>query len=581
MPSIKRLDYLKTVLACVCLAGSFAVAAAAEAEQDEHCDYYQAGDKQVYWGDLHVHSGYSLDAWGYGTANTPREAYDFAKGAPMNLPSGQTVRLERPLDFMSVTDHAEWFNLMYQCTDPGWSDHPYCDTMTEKNAPGTGSEVFGEYVLPTITKADPQPAALCVDDPARCARTMQQQWRRIQRQAHDANEPCSFTAFVGFEWSATPDYSHNHRNVIFADENVSAQPIDYMRYRTPDLLWRELDRQCRSEDDCDVLVIPHNTNMGDGKSFDVETESPELLSMRARYERLVEIHQQKGNSECLPAFGQTDEDCSFETVLTLNSRPTAAAEYTAQQWERMRGSYVRRLLLRGLYAYQQSAEQAVNPLQLGIIGSTDNHVGTGGFVEEDQWLGSVFGIGDFDRTMVRRSWNPGGLVAVWAEENTRTSLFDALSRREVYATSGPRMKLRFTASYEPLSCDEEIPTRAIPMGGELNGSGARHFMVQAQYDKTPLRAIDIVKGEYAEETLLEQVVRIWEKSAGGLDVCVTWQDQDFDAAAPAFWYARLHEAPTPRWSAVHCQRAGRCDEFEDADVSISERAWSSPIWHLP
>ena len=113
MPSIKRLDYLKTVIACVCLAGSFAVAAAAEAEQYEHCDYYQAGDKQVYWGDLHVHSGYSLDAWGYGTANTPREAYDFAKGAPMNLPSGQTVRLERPLDFMSVTDHAEWFNLMY------------------------------------------------------------------------------------------------------------------------------------------------------------------------------------------------------------------------------------------------------------------------------------------------------------------------------------------------------------------------------------------------------------------------------------------------------------------------------------
>ena len=578
MRQFKRAVHL-TVLGTLLWSSAAAVGSGGSDEQ--HCAYYEAGTKQVYWGDLHVHSGFSLDAWGYGTARTPREAYGFARGAPTILPGGHAVQLERPLDFMSVTDHAEWFDLMSLCTDPNWSENAYCRTLTEKNTPATGREVFTEYVLPTITKANPQPAQLCVDQPARCAASMQQQWRRIQRQAHQANRPCEFTAFVGFEWSATPDYSHTHRNVIFASENVTSEPIDYLRYPSPDKLWQELDQRCLRAEGCDVLVIPHNTNMGDGKSFDVETESADLRSRRARYEKLIEIHQEKGNSECLPAYGQADEDCGFETILTRHSQPTAATDFTAEEWQRMRGTYVRRLLLRGLRAYDQSGGETPNPLQLGIIGSTDNHAGTGGFVEEDQWLGSVFGIGDFERTMARRSWNPGGLVAVWAEENTRSSIFAALSRREVYATSGPRLRLRFMAATEPLSCDGPPPEHAVTMGGELSGRGERYFMVHAQYDRTPLRAIEIVKGSYRQGELREQVKGIWQRDGGGLDVCVTWQDDAFDYQAPAFWYARVHEAPTPRWSARHCRQAGRCDEFRDADVSISERAWSSPIWNLP
>ncbi len=209
------------------------IAACAWAEEEKHCSYFEEGVKNVYWGDLHVHSAYSLDAWGYGTLATPAEAYRFARGEPLVLTGVGPVVLERPLDFMSVTDHAEWFDLLYICTDPEWSDDPYCDTMTEKNTPEAGSEVFAKYVLPTITKASPQPTPICKADEAHCTESRASQWQRIQHQTNQANKPCKFTSMVGFEWSATPDYSHNHRNVIFANANVTKDAIDYMHFPSP------------------------------------------------------------------------------------------------------------------------------------------------------------------------------------------------------------------------------------------------------------------------------------------------------------------------------------------------------------
>ena len=547
----------------------------------EVCAKSTASEKQIFWGDLHVHSGYSLDAWGYGTVATPTQAYDFAKGEPLTLADGRQAQLARPLDFMAVTDHAEWFNLLYICTEPLASEHAYCDIMTEKNTPQTGREVFAEYVLPTITKAQPKPTQLCEEHPELCRTSRLSQWQRVQDQANAANDPCNFTSFVAFEWSATPDSSHNHRNLIFANDNVTPDAIDYMRYPTPEKLWLELDRQCRQEDGCDVIAIPHNTNMGDGKSFDIETESPEQLARRAKYETLVEIHQGKGNSECLPAFGQTDEDCDFELSLTKNSRPMLADDYTEQEWERMRGSYVRRLLLRGLYGYQQSGQRRLNPLQLGIIGSTDNHASTGGFVDEETWPGTVFGSGDFERRMSRVRWNPGGLVAVWAEENTRESIFAALRRREVYATSGPRLRVRLVASESKLACESQVSSDTVSMGGLLVGAGGVYIRVEAQADHTPIGAIELIKGSLQGEELNEEVVLIWQRKEGSVDVCAEWHDKDFDTKEPAFWYARVKETPTPRWSAYHCERQGRCDEFADADKWIQERAWTSPVWFLP
>ena len=539
---------------------------------------YVKEQKQVYWGDLHVHSAYSLDAWGYGTINTPAEAYAFAKGGTLNVAEETAVRLDRPLDFMAVTDHAEWFDLLYICTDPGWSDDPYCNIMTDKAGRLTGSAVFTEYVIPTITQANPEPTEICLKDQAACDTARQSQWRRIQEQTNAANSPCEFTALHGYEWSATPDYSHNHRNIIFRSNAVTQDPIDYLRYPNPLALWQALEKQCQSETGCEALAIPHNTNMGDGKSFDVETESDDVRLLRARYEKLVEIHQEKGSSECLYTFGSPDEDCSFQTYLTLNSKPKQASEFTETEWQKMRSTYVRALLTRGLGVYSESG---INPLQIGIIGSTDNHAATGGFADEDQWLGSVFGIGDIDRAMTRLHWNPGGIVGVWAEENTRSAIFDALKAREVFATSGPRIQVKLEASANSLSC--EVNSGGItPMGGEMTklADGPR-FRVQALYDSTPLESIEVIKGELRNGQLREQTIGVWQKPSGDLDVCITWKDPDFDSKAPAFWYARVLEAPTLRWSAYHCRRENRCGDFPGAETTIQERAWSSPIWYLP
>ena len=558
-----------------CIAGAFCCALGGPLAWSETCDHYSA-DKQVFWGDLHVHTSYSLDAWGYGTKVTPDQAYAFARGEVLN--SDRQVRLAEPLDFMAVTDHAEWFNLMYLCTDPVKSAHAYCNVLTEKNSRATGGEVFAEYVLPTITKAQPQPTVLCQEQPENCRSAHLSQWARVQQHANDANEPCRFTSFVAYEWSATPDYSHNHRNVIFANEQVPPDAFDYMRFPTPEHLWRQLDEHCQAVDGCEAIAIPHNTNMGDGKSFDIETETPDVLALRAHYERLVEVHQEKGNSECLPATPGTDEDCGYELYLTRNSRVTPVDEYTSVEWTRMRGSYVRQLLLRGLRGYQASNGQ-LNPLQLGLIGSTDNHSATGGFVDEQSWPGTVFGQGDFERSMTRVNWNPGGLVGVWAEENTRASIFAALKRREVFATSGPRMRVRLEAATQPLACDGA--REGVPMGGSIHKGTVMHFRLQAQASDTPLERIELVKGTLEAGQLVESVQTVWHNAEGAFDICRVVAEPDVNARAPAFWYMRVHQVPTPRWSAYHCQRAGRCADYPEAERWIRERAWSSPIWYLP
>ena len=342
------------------------------------------------------------------------------------------------------------------------------------------------------------------------------------------------------------------------------------------------------EDGCEVIAIPHNTNMGDGIGFDVETENERQLALRSRYERLIEVHQEKGNSECLPRFGiAEDDDCGFEISLTRHSAGTAREEFSRAEWDAMRRTYVRSLLLRGLAAYRGDAPQGRrNPLQLGLIGSTDNHAATPGYVDEGQWQGSAIRGGDFDAAMKRLSWNPGGLVAVWAEENTRASIFAALKRREVYASSGPRIALRFLASTSntELSCEDTgyVAAADVSMGGDFSSTaGAPRFLVAAQFDKTPLQAIEIIKGVRRGSTVEEYRTVLWSKAEGSHSACATWTDPDFDAEEPAFWYARALEMPSPRWSAVQCERAGRCADYPAAKSMIRERAWASPIWYLP
>ena len=568
----------------------FSIHALVLASPSQHCDYYQAGNKNLYWGDLHVHTAYSLDAYAFGTLNTPAEAYAFAQGQELRMADGSKVKLERPLDFVAVTDHAEWFDLMHICTDPQQLDNPYCNRLREDSSIDKGGLLFRDYVIPTITLAQPAATPICKNDPQRCAAALESQWARVQQQANDANKPCEFTAQIGYEWSYTQSFSHSHRNIIFKNEHVTRDAIDYIRFPTLQDLWQQLDKQCRPEDDCDVIAIPHNTNMGDGMTFDVETASDQTLMLRSRYEKLVEIHQEKGNSECLsPLKSEESGDCGFENYLTYHSSPKQAAQYTDSQWNKMRSTYVRRLLLRGLKAYESSAS-GLNPLQMGIIASTDNHSATPGHVQESQWQGPAFGLGNIDRSLRRKDFNPGGLVAVWAEENTRESIFAALKRREVYATSGPRIKVKLSVATagKALSCEETATlgsaerSDVVVMGGDFSTVVVTpHFKIESQFDQLPLDRVEIIKGQYSGGELKESVVELWQRQDQGENVCVLYSDTHFDASAPAFWYVRVKEIPSARWSAVQCRRAQRCDDFPGADITVVERAWTSPIWYLP
>jgi len=554
-------------------------------DASQPCSDFQPGLKHVYWGDLHVHTSVSLDAYAFGTLAGPAEAYAFAKGGEADV-FGRKVKLERPLDFAAVTDHAEWLDLMYICTKPEYAEDLYCENLrAQKKTSADGSRIFGDYVVPTITKAQPQLTPICEEDPGRCEKAAGDQWALSQMAANEANDPCNFTALIGYEWSATPSASHSHRNIIFASEHVTREAIDYIRYPKLTDLWDQLERQCRPEDGCDVVAIPHNTNMGDGKSFDIETATDAELMLRAKYERLVEIHQEKGNSECLAPYGEADNgDCDFELYVTASSRPKPRGEFDEADWERMRSTYVRSLLLRGIAA-QAARPKNGNPLQLGIIGSTDTHSATPGLVEEEAWQGSVFGFGNFENSMARLDYNPGGIVGVWAAENTREAIFDALKRREVYGTSGPRMKVKFTATTEGADVTCQTPDLAasgIQMGGQFESAKTvPRFIVQVEADRTPLQRIEIIKGEFVEGEVRSSVLTVWTGDDASRSACAVWADPGYDPDAPAFWYARVLQQPTKRWSQIQCEAAGRCDDFPEAIGLIQERAWASPIWHLP
>ena len=567
------------------------------AQADETCTPPAHAGKRLLWGDLHVHTAYSLDAYAFGALATPEDAYAFARGDAMILASGEAARIDRPLDFAAVTDHAETFDAMWACTDPMHSDDPWCRTLRELRSSGEGRKIFTDYVLPIFAPVPPIPPKVCHSEDCEAARTGQ--WQRMQAAANAANEPCAFTALIGYEWSGSPGGMHWHRNVIYRSDVVPGRAFDYLRYPQVGALWQALASACRPENGCDVLTIPHNINWAYGGTFDLTGEPPAITGLRRRFERLAEIHQEKGNSECLPeAPDSTSEDCGFE-LLTENA---ARARYrdTADGWEAMRASYYRTLLGAGL-------ARKDNPFMLGAIGSTDTHFGTPGMVAEASYFGGIaVALAPQADRLKRTQYNGGGLVAVWAEENTRADVFDALRRREAYATSGPRIRLRFGAdprlsanphaSADPRSstgaegvagggssnfCADPEGTLHTPMGGLLTRPQAPTFAILAEKDRTPLQRIEIIRGSHGSGGPAEEVIQIAEFASGRDAVCLTWTDPEFDPDAPAYWYVRVLEVPSPRWSKLFCEKLDKCAEYPEADVMIRERAWSSPIWYRP
>lgn len=555
------------------------------------CENAEQGQPQLLWGDLHVHTAYSLDAYAFGSIATPKEAYAFGRGQPLRLANGEIVAIDRPLDFMAVTDHAETYDVMYVCTDPLYRDDAYCRAIRSGQEPENARTVFNEYLLPLVSDDPPNPAGVCSEEGVDCAAASAGQWRRTQRAANEANDPCAFTALIGYEWTASPGGRHWHRNVIFRSDRVPNRAADYVHFPEVTSLWRELDARCRSEDGCDVLTIPHNINWADGgRTFDVENATSEDLAARARFERLAEIHQEKGNSECLPEnLEDAGSDCDFER-LTHNAakdRITGPEDISAEaSWSRMRSTYYRSLLARGLSAYAES-ETGLNPLMLGAIGSTDTHFGTPGLVSEAGYPGGVASLWlTGEERLTLPDYNPGGLVAVWAEENTRAAIFDALKARSAYATSGTRIKLRFgTTAGE--ACEESEVNYDTFMGETLPRTPPAAdfpgpmFTVQAGRDQVPLNAIQIVKGELGAEGVVESVRTLAEYPQGRDAVCVSWRDESFTGGAPAYWYARVLEIPSPRWTKLLCEETASCERHPEAHRDIQERAWSSPIWYLP
>jgi hypothetical protein len=552
--------------------------------------------KNAYFGDLHAHTAYSLDAYSFSTRNTPFDAYAFARGRTLRIAGaspdggGPTTTIERPLDFLAITDHSEWLPVAFGCGesqdgtpfDPAspYGSSPTCD-LVRSTDPLSQGIVF--HAMGALTKN--------VCDGGACAPVVHSAWESEQAAAAAAYVPCKFTSFVAYEWTHGERGTTLHKNVIFGNANVPADPLDSVHYPTQGALWNGLEAQCTEDAGCAAITIPHNSNLSRGQAF---VQAPELASLSAKYQRLVEIFQHKGGSECFydkTADAGQDPECNFEYLGGV-TEPND------------RTSYVRNALYRGL-----ASDAGVNPFMMGFIGSTDDHNGTPGNTSETTYPGHGGEKDDSPEKRlapppsgglgVRVGHNPGGLAVAWAEENTRESIFAALRRRETYATSGTRILVRFyqTWSDEDACSDSNFPARLVatgasPMGSTFGpapsagGAGGPRFVAYAWKDKTDLARIDIVKLWYdtagsPHETIVHDAI----PSGEGRSRCFAWQDPDF-TPGPTLYYARVLEAPTPRWSALDCAKAPGVDPVECADggalnTMIQERAWTSPVWFAP
>lgn len=579
------------------------------------------GMEQVYWGDTHLHTSYSTDAGMIGTTVGPETAYRFARGDEVVSSTGLKARISRPLDFLVVSDHAENLGLApsIERSDPRLLANPWGREIHDLVKSGERYEAFlkwgGEAMLPQ-------------KDPLAGTGLAENIWQSQVSTAEEYNQPGTFTALIGYEWTSTPEGNNLHRVVIFRDDAGRAgQVLPYSQYDSidPEDLWSWM-ASYEQKTGGSVLAIPHNGNLSNGLMFPVTERhgdgavDSDYAKRRARWEPVVEVTQIKGDGEAHPLLSPDDEFADYETWDAGNFEG-APKTNAMLQFE-----YARSALKNGL---SLQARLGANPYAFGMIGSTDAHTALAA-VEENNFFGKHSGVEPGENRWTHlvgragvqavKGWQQAssGYAAVWARENTREALWDAIKRREVYATTGPRISVRFFGGRDFHDSDANAPdiarigyARGVPMGGVLApGKGAPSFLMMAAKD--PLGAnldrAQMVKGwlddkgdqhekiyniSWSGERQLDDQGKLadvgssvdvaqasWQNTLGSPQLATVWRDPDFDPAERAFYYLRVIEIPTPRWTAYDARRY-QVTMAEEVPMSTRERAYTSPIWYVP
>ena len=574
-------------------------------------------ENNVYFGDVHVHTGWSFDALTNGSKTTPMDAYAWAQGKPITGSGGPDMKITSPLDFYMVSDHAEYMGVFNQMSNP---DSPISKTEIAKGVTSPDANVRLQTFAGILRdmsdgKRDPQ-----LSDPA-LARSV---WAEIIKAADANYVPGKFTTFAGFEWTSNPQKRNLHRVIVFRDtKHLPDMVLSALDSDDPEVLWKWMDDQ-RAKGST-LFAIPHNANASDGLMFDKVKRDGKPIDAaynktRAANEPLYEISQIKGTSETHPDLSPADEFAGFEqwdyTLSADFERPT-----------HRKGSFARQALLDGM---SQAAAGAGNPFKYGFIGDSDTHNAagsheeynfTGKFAFENNPRERLTGVPGSPAGQIQQiqEFSSAGLAGVWAPQNTREAIWDAMQRKETFGTSGPMMKVRFFGGFDFAAGDVNSAefvklaySKGVPMGGDLKpGAGkAPTFLVAAVKDPKSgnLDRVQIVKGWLdAAGKQHEKVYDVawsgdrkpgangklppvgntvdlktatYTNTIGAAQLATGWTDPDFKPAERAFYYARVLEIPTPRWNTYDAVRQN-LPPLTKVPATIQERAWSSPIWYNP
>ena len=588
---------------------------------------------QVFWGDTHVHTAMSMDAGSFGARLSPEDAYRFARGEELISSTGQPVKLIRPLDFLVVADHSDnmgFFPRLFE-GDPEFLADPtgrrWYDMIQEGGEKGV--EVAVEVIIGFSQGTFPPALWSSPGDPA-----FRSAWDGAIKAAETYNDPGQFTSFIGWEWTSNTGGNNLHRVVIYRDGGDRAGQTE--PYTTvapigsdnPRDLWKWMQRY-EDKTGGQVLAIAHNGNLSNGimfpeiESFTGKKVDREYAETRARREPLYEVTQIKGDGETHPFLSTDDEFADYETWDQGNLDLSVMKENEMLQYE-----YARSALKLGL---KLEDRLGTNPYQFGMIGSTDTHTALA-TADEDNFFGKHSGaepnanrinhpmakVGDVEYA----GWAmvASGYAGVWAKENTREAIYDAMMRKETYATTGPRMLVRFFGGWDFEASDAHTRSpalagysRGVPMGGELRAApegGSPRFLVAALKDPLSgnLDRIQIIKGWADKKGELHEKVydvawsdgreidangklpavgntvdienATWVNTIGASELITVWKDPDFDAKQKAFYYVRVLEIPTPRWTAYDASYYGTKSD-EEIPMTTQERAYTSPIWYKP